>query len=144
MKTIGSRSTCPVGYTLDVFGDKWTLLLLRDMIFEGKNSWLEWKASAEHIAPSVLSDRVNLLMEEKYLIKKVSESNASKFHYFLTDKGLDLIPLMVELMEFGCRYNPQGGSAYWMKKIEASKKKTITELHEKMLSARQEAFPTAS
>jgi len=142
MKTIGSRSTCPVGYTLDLFGDKWTLLLLRDMIFADKNSWLEWRASDEHIAPSVLSDRVSLLLDENYLIKKVSESNASKFLYYLTDKGLDLIPLMVELMEFGCKYNPKGGSAYWMKKIEASKKKTIQELHEKMLAARIEAFPT--
>ncbi|WP_461072962.1 winged helix-turn-helix transcriptional regulator [Spirosoma horti] len=142
MKAIGSRSTCPVGYTLDVFGDKWTLLLLRDMIFDGKNSWLEWRASAEQIAPSVLSDRVNLLMNEKYLIKKVSDSNASKFLYYLTDKGLDLIPLMVELMAFGCRYNPQGGSAYWMKKIESDKNKTISELQEKMLAARQEAFPS--
>ena len=70
MKEIGSRSTCPVGYTLDIFGDRWTLLLLRDMIFEGKNSWLEWRASAEHIAPSVLSDRVSLLLDENYLIKR--------------------------------------------------------------------------
>ena len=142
MRTIGNRSTCPIGYTLDVFGDKWTLLLLRDMIFDGKNSWLEWKASAEGIAPSVLSDRVTLLMEENYLIKKVSENNASKFLYYLTDKGLDLIPLMVELMAFGCQYNPRGGSAYWMKRINVSKKKTITELREKMLNARQEAFPS--
>ena len=140
MKAIGSRSTCPVGYTLDVFGDRWTLLLLRDMVFEGKNSWLEWRASAEHIAPSVLSDRVSLLLDENYLIKKVSESNASKFLYYLTDKGLDLIPLMVELMELGSKYNPQGGSDYWMKKIESDKKKTISELHEKMLTARQVAF----
>ena len=50
---------------------------------------------------------------------------------------------MVELMELGCRYNPQGGSAYWMKKIESDKKKTIGELHEKMLAARQEAFPSS-
>ena len=143
MKEIGSRSTCPVGYTLDIFGDRWTLLLLRDMIFEGKNSWLEWRASAEHIAPSVLSDRVSLLLDENYLIKKVSDSNASKFLYYLTDKGLDLIPLMVELMELGCRYNPQGGSAYWMGKIESDKKKTISELHDKMLAARKAAFPSA-
>lgn len=143
MKTIGSRSTCPVGYTLDLFGDRWTLLILRDIIFEGKNSWLEWKASAEHIAPSVLSDRVNLLVDEKYIIKKISDSNASKFLYFLTDKGLDLIPVMIELMEFGCKHNPKGGSEYWMKRIGASKKKTIAELHAKMLTARLEAFPAS-
>jgi DNA-binding HxlR family transcriptional regulator len=142
MKTIGSRSACPVGYTLDIFGDKWTLLLLRDIVFEGKNSWLEWKASAENIAPSVLSDRVSLLMDENYLVKKVSDNNASKFLYYLTDKGLDLIPLMVELMEFGSRYSPQGGSTYWMKKIEASKKKTIKELQDKLLAARKNAFPS--
>ena len=140
MKTIGSRSSCPVGYTLDVFGDKWTLLLLRDMIFEGKNSWLEWKASDEKIAPSVLSDRVNLLVEENYITKKVSKNNASKFLYYLTDRGLDLIPLMVELMELGSKYNPQGGSEYWMKKIKASKEKTIKELHQRMLAEREQAF----
>ena len=115
-------------------------MILRDMIFSGKCSWLEWKASDEKIAPSVLSDRVNLLMEENYIIKKVSDTNASKFMFYLTDKGLDLIPLMIEIMTFGSKYNPQGGSVYWMKKIETNKKKTIRDLHKKMLDARLKAF----
>jgi len=140
MKTIGSRSTCPIGYSLDVFGDKWTLLLLRDMIFAEKCTWLEWKGAAEKIAPSVLSDRVSLLIDENFIVKKVSKTNASKFLFYLTDKGLDLVPLMVDLMEFGSKHNPAGGSDYWMKKITANKKKTIQELHEKMLAARLEAF----
>ncbi|WP_442587054.1 winged helix-turn-helix transcriptional regulator [Pedobacter sp. AW31-3R] len=140
MKTIGTRSTCPISYSLDIFGDKWTLLILRDMIFRDRNSWLEWKAADENIAPSVLTDRVNLLINQELIIKKVSPHNASKFLFYLSDKGLELIPLMVDIMEFGSRHHPDGGSKYWLKKIETSKKKTIAELREKMLAIREAAL----
>lgn len=140
MKTIGSRSDCPISYSLDIFGDKWTLLILRDMIFRDKNSWLEWKAADEKIAPTVLADRVNLLLSHELIVKKVSPNNASKFLYYLTDKGLDLIPLMVDIMEFGSRYHPDGGSKYWLKRIDTSKKKTILELRKKMMDSRIDAL----
>lgn len=140
MKTIGKRSDCAISYSLDLFGDKWTLLILRDIIFREKNSWLEWKNASEGIAPSVLTDRVSLLTNEGVIKKKTSESNASKFLYYLTDKGLDLIPLMVDMMEFGSVYHPDGGSQYWLKKIKSNKTKAVKELREKMMAARNEAF----
>ncbi|MCU7617741.1 helix-turn-helix transcriptional regulator [Chryseobacterium sp. PBS4-4] len=141
MKAIGKRSTCAISYSLDLFGDKWTLLILRDMIFSKKNSWLEWKNGYEGIAPSVLTDRVNLLTNEGVIMKKVSEKNASKFLYYLTNKGLDLIPLMVDLMEFGSTYHLEGGSKYWLEKIKKNKNKTIEDLRAEMITARNEAFP---
>ena len=140
MKEIGKRSNCAISYSLDLFGDKWTLLILRDIIFSGKNSWLEWKNASEGIAPSVLTDRVNLLMNEGLIKKKISDTNASKFLYYLTDKGLDLIPIMVDMMEFGSNYHPEGGSKYWLKKIKSSRAKTVQELREKMIVARNAAF----
>ena len=141
MKAIGKRSTCAISYSLDLFGDKWTLLILRDMIFSKKNSWLEWKNAYEGIAPSVLTDRVNILTNEGVIMKKVSEKNASKFLYYLTNKGLDLIPLMVDLMEFGSTYHLEGGSKYWLEKIKINKNKTIEDLRAEMITARNEAFP---
>ncbi|MCW3167606.1 helix-turn-helix transcriptional regulator [Chryseobacterium sp. 09-1422] len=141
MKEIGKRSTCAISYSLDLFGDKWTLLILRDMIFSKKNSWLEWKNAYEGIAPSVLTDRVNLLTNEGVIMKKVSEKNASKFLYYLTNKGLDLIPLMVDLMEFGSTYHLEGGSKYWLEKIKKNINKTIEDLRAEMITARNEAFP---
>lgn len=134
MKTSERRSTCPINYFVEIFGDKWMLLLLRDLMFEGKKSFLEFRASAEKISSAVLTEKLNTLLKEGIVSKVTSPKNASKFLYLLTDKGIELVPNMVEFLTWGSRYNPDGGPKLLLDRIKQSKKKAIIELQEKLKS----------
>ena len=137
MKTEERRSTCPINYSVEIFGDKWMLLLLRDLMFNGKNSFLEFRASAEKISTAVLTEKLNTLLNEGVVSKITSPKNASKFLYLLTDKGIELVPIMVEILNWGSRHNPDGGPKPLLDRIKQSKKKLIIELQEKLRSERR-------
>ncbi|MCC8409109.1 helix-turn-helix transcriptional regulator [Mucilaginibacter sp. UR6-1] len=137
MKTIERRSSCPINYSVEIFGDKWMLLLLRDLMFNGKNSFLEFRASDEKISSAVLTEKLNTLLNEGIVSKITSPKNASKFLYLLTDKGIEMIPFMVEFLNWGSRYNPDGGPKTLLEGIKKNKKKLITELQDKLRGQRQ-------
>ncbi|VAX08656.1 Transcriptional regulator, HxlR family [hydrothermal vent metagenome] len=98
---------CPITYALDIFGDKWSLIILRDMIFKDKKHYGEFLASAEKISTNILASRL-LKMESEGLISKMQDrDNLSKYIYQLTDKGKDLIPVMLEMVAWSVKHNPQ-------------------------------------
>ena len=78
MKPIKPRSGCPVSYTLDFFGDKWSLLIMRDMAIEGKVSYGEFLNSDEKIATNILADRLAMLEENGFITKNVAPDKKSK------------------------------------------------------------------
>jgi DNA-binding HxlR family transcriptional regulator len=104
MKEIKQRSTCPISTSLDVLGDKWTLLILRDMVFGGKSTYGQFLQSAEKIATNVLADRLAGLESQGILTKAVAADKKSKFTYRLTEKGVDTIPILVALLLWGARH----------------------------------------
>jgi DNA-binding HxlR family transcriptional regulator len=137
MKTADRRSNCPINYSVEIFGDKWMLLILRDIMFNGKNSFLEFRASDEKISSAVLTEKLNTLLEEGIVSKVTSPKNASKFLYLITDKGIGLVPIMVEFLEWGSTYNPDGGPKQWLERINQNKQKAIAELQDKLRSDRR-------
>ena len=104
-----SRSTCPVTFALDIFGDKWSLLILRDIVFKGKRHYREFLASPEKISTNILADRLKHLEATGLLSKARDMQNRSKFVYRLTDKGKDLLPLLLELIRWSATHDPQPG-----------------------------------
>ena len=106
MKELKQRSTCPVSTSLDVLGDKWTLLILRDIVFAGKSTYGQFLQSAEKIATNVLADRLAVLESQGILTKAVAADKKSKFTYRLTEKGIDTVPMIVELVLWGARHAP--------------------------------------
>ncbi len=106
MKQLKQRSACPVSSSLDILGDKWMLLLLRDMLFADKSTYGEFLQSAEKIATNILADRLALLESQELVSKEIAADKKSKFTYRLTEKGIDLLPVVVELMLWGTRYCP--------------------------------------
>ncbi len=132
MKPINSRSNCPISYSLDLFGDKWTLLILRDMILEDKSSFSEFMGSAEGIASNILINRLNTLHSQGFMTKRASSLNKSKFLYTLTDKGIDLVPLIVDLIEWGEKYNQTGEPKSVLNKLRKNRGKAIMEIQEKL------------
>jgi DNA-binding HxlR family transcriptional regulator len=77
------------------------------MIFDGKTAYVEFLASEEKIASNILNDRLKTLVNQGFLRKRVSPDNRSKFLYSLTEKAIDLFPLLMEYQSWGAKYNPQ-------------------------------------
>jgi len=97
MKKLSMRSDCPISCTLDLFGDKWSLLIMRDLLFFEINSFGEFLLSDEKIAKNILADRLTSLVELGFIIKEVSTQNKSKFLYYPTAKAIDLVPLLLQM-----------------------------------------------
>ena len=96
-------SGCPIDYALDLFGDRWTLLVIRDLLFVGKRHFKELMESPERIASNILTARLKKL-EERGLIERCADpDNRKQVIYTLTDKGRDLTPVLVELVRWGGR-----------------------------------------
>lgn len=106
----GRRSRCPIAFALDVFGDRWSLLVLRDVIFEGKTRFAEFAGAGERIATNVLADRLERLTDAGLLEKRPDGDDARRFVYAPTAKGLDLVPTMLELVRWSARHDPRTGA----------------------------------
>jgi DNA-binding HxlR family transcriptional regulator len=137
MRVMEQRSACPINYSLEIFGDKWTFLILRDIMFNEKYSFLEFRASEEKISSAVLTEKLNLLIREGIVFKKTSPQNASKFLYLLTDKGIDLAPIIIDFLEWGSRYSSYDGPLIWLERIKRNKKKAIADLQVKLRNERE-------
>ena len=95
------RSGCPICSALDVVGDKWSLLIIRDMLLKHKKTFKELSNSDERIAPSILSTRLKLLESYKLLAKTKLPENKKENIYLLTEKGIRLTPLVIEFSLWG-------------------------------------------
>jgi DNA-binding HxlR family transcriptional regulator len=101
-----TRSGCPINLTLEAVGDKWSLLVLRDMIFGGKRHFRELLASEEGISSNILADRLHSLTEEDILTRADDPSHKQKVIYSLTEKGIELLPILAAMSAWGVRYLP--------------------------------------
>lgn len=127
-----TRSDCPISCSLDVFGDKWSLLVIRDIMLRGKLSYSEFLESEEKIATNILANRLSVLEAEGILSRKVSPANKSKFIYSLTQKGIDLLPIIIEIMDWGAKYNVNCPRRELGKKIKKDKAAAVREYYAKL------------
>ena len=95
------RSGCPISSALDIVGDKWSLLIIRDMLIKHKKTFKEISESDERIAPSILSARLKLLESYKLIFKTKIPENKKENIYLLTEKGIRLTPIIIELSLWG-------------------------------------------
>ena len=95
------RSGCPISSALDVVGDKWSLLIIRDMLVKHKKTFREISNSDEKIAPSILSARLKLLESYKLIFKTKVPDNKKENIYLLTEKGIRLTPIIIEFSLWG-------------------------------------------
>lgn len=123
------RSGCPISYSLDYLGDKWTLLVVRDLVFMGKRHYSEFLRSDEGIATNVLADRLAKLEASGIIRKSADPENRAKTVYGLTEKGLDLIPVMLELVAWGAKYDPDTGAPQaFVQRLKEDRKGLIEEI----------------
>lgn len=98
-------SGCPVAFGLDTFGDRWSLLIIRDMMLNGKKTYGDFLDGEEAISTNILADRLKYLEAEGIVEKSRDPENRRSFIYSLTEKGRDLAPVVVEIIAWGGKYN---------------------------------------
>ena len=97
-----NRSTCPLVNILDILGDRWSFVVIRD-IFNGKKSFREFLSSPEKISTSVLTSRLQLMERAGIVQHVLSKKDKKVKHYYLTDKGIDLFPVLYEMVYWSKR-----------------------------------------
>ncbi|MES2102611.1 MAG: helix-turn-helix domain-containing protein [Pseudomonadota bacterium] len=107
MKRAENKSHCPVNFALETFGDAWSLLIVRDIVFWGKRTYGEFLDSSEGIATNVLATRLAHLEQRGVLSKGPHETDKRKDVYSLTEKGLGLIPILLEMSGWSAQYDAE-------------------------------------
>lgn len=94
-------SGCPIDYALDIFGDRWTLLVVRDLVFGGKCHFNEFSSSPERIASNILAARLKRLEQRGVITRRPDPGNRKQVVYELTEMGIDLVPVLIEIIRWG-------------------------------------------
>ncbi|MDW3206973.1 MAG: helix-turn-helix domain-containing protein [Alphaproteobacteria bacterium] len=133
--TATSGTGCPVFLGANIFGDRWTLLVLRDMMLHGRKTFGEFMESGEGISTNILASRLRTLEEEGIIWRRQDPQNRRSFHYGLTDKGLDLAPLMLEIIRWSGRHFAMNESRTALaERIETDREGLLREIRERALS----------
>jgi DNA-binding HxlR family transcriptional regulator len=104
-----AASACPINASLLVLGDRWSLLIVRDLLFAGYRTFNEFLHSGQGIATNILADRIKGLLDAEIISKEPDPDDGRKWIYRLTPKGVDLAPILLELSRWGSTY--EGGVA---------------------------------
>lgn len=125
------RSDCPINYSLQMLGDSWSLLIIRDIIFAGKKTFGEFLSSDEGIARNILTNRLTNLVQNGIIVKGPHPTDKRKEIYSLSDKGLDLIPILLELSAWGAKNEPKTASNYtWVENMQMEKEELIAHIRQ--------------
>ena len=123
------RSHCPIGFALDVFGDKWTLMIVRDLLFKGKRRYGEFADSEEGIATNILADRLAKLESHGLITRVVDPSGARSRAYALTDKAIDLTPMLVEMILWSAKHDPKSAADRgFVRRARADREQLLAEI----------------
>jgi DNA-binding HxlR family transcriptional regulator len=115
-------SGCPITFGLDTFGDRWTLLIIREIMLRGKRTYSEFLLAEEGIASNILVDRLKLLEADGIVEKTRDPKNRRSFLYTLTQKGRDLAPILLEIIIWSGTYNDQSNASHdVLKKVQADR-----------------------
>jgi DNA-binding HxlR family transcriptional regulator len=131
------RSSCPISYVLDILGDKWTLLVIRDLAFARKRYFRDFLASSEKIASNILADRLKTLAASGIVSRRPDPANARNIIYELTEKGEDLIPALLELGHWGAKHDAETGAPmHYIRRIEKDREGLIAEIKSSLKAER--------
>jgi DNA-binding HxlR family transcriptional regulator len=121
------RSGCPVSISLEIFGDRWSLLIIRDLMVRGYRTFKEFQNSGEGIATNILADRLERLERSGILSAEVDQEDARRVNYRLTEKGVDLAPVMLELLIWGARHEKTGAPCAVIEHLGRNREQVLAE-----------------
>ena len=135
MKVLKRKSDCPIHFGLELFGDRWTLLIIRDIMFKGKHYFGDFINAEEKIATNLLADRLTMLEKEGIISKSQDKDHRQKIVYTLTLKGIDLIPVLVEIIMWSAKYDKHSGvEQEFVKSYRKDRETLIRQISKKLLS----------
>jgi DNA-binding HxlR family transcriptional regulator len=121
------RSGCPVSISLDLLGDRWSLLIVRDLMVRGYRTFREFLNSGEGIATNILADRLKKLEAGGILYTEPAVDDGRSAHYRLTEKGIALAPVLLELLIWGARHEPTGAPCAVIDHLEQNRAAVLEE-----------------
>ena len=142
MKTEGERlcdwveklpEACPLNVSLELLGDRWSLLIIRDLMFHGFCTYKEFLGSKEGIATNILADRLRRLEAFGIISTQREAKDRRKLIYRLTAKGIDLAPVLVELILGGARYEETAAPRALIRRMEKQREELLSELRQRWL-----------
>lgn len=110
-----------------MFGDRWSLLIVRDLMVRGLRTFKEFQKSGEKIATNILSDRLLRLEASEIIVPEPDESDRRRINYRLTKKGIDLAPVLLELLVWGAKHEQTAASCALLENIENNRDKVLAE-----------------
>ena len=133
MKSVERRSDCPISSSLDIFGDRWSLLLVRDLMLHKTRTYGDFAKSEEKIATNILANRLQVLEENGIIVKLPYPDNKVKGLYQLSRKGVDLVPAIIEIALWGGKYvtNTEDSSPF-LKEVRKNKTKFLKNVMDRL------------
>ncbi|MBD8081905.1 winged helix-turn-helix transcriptional regulator [Chryseobacterium caseinilyticum] len=138
MPSSKKRSDCPISSSLDVWGDKWSLLIVRDLMFKKQSTYGEFLKSDEKIATNILASRLLMLEENGIISKQDHPDSKAKVLYKLTEKGIHLLPLLIEINLWAEKYSEIPESQKMI--LNAVKKDKVGFIEEKIGELKREVL----
>jgi DNA-binding HxlR family transcriptional regulator len=121
------RSGCPLSTSLDIFGDRWSLLIVRDMMVRGYRTFKEFQTAGEGIATNILSDRLEKLQAVGILCTEPDPEDGRKIHYRLTEKGIDLAAVLLEIVVWGAQHEKTATPAVLVQRMTEHREAFLAE-----------------
>jgi DNA-binding HxlR family transcriptional regulator len=122
------RSGCPVSISLEIFGDRWSLLIVRDLMVRGFRTFKQFQQSGEKIATNILADRLRKLEAAGIITAETQPADARRVNYRLTEKGIDLAPVMLELLLWGARHEQTQAPRAFIAQAEKNREELLREV----------------
>jgi len=123
------KSHCPINYAQESFGDRWSLLIIRDLMFKGKKYYGDFLNSDEKISTNILANRLEKLEAMKLIVKTPDKDNRSKNIYTLTQKGVDLMPMLLEMIIWSAKYDTKTEAPRkFINRLEKNRESLMNEL----------------
>ena len=122
------RSGCPVSISLEVFGDRWSLLIIRDLMVRGLRTFKAFQESGEGIATNILADRLQRLEAAGMITAETEETDARRVNYRLTEKGIDLAPVLLELLIWAARHEDTAAPCVLIDNMEKNREQVLAEV----------------
>ena len=122
------RSLCPVSISLEIFGDRWSLLIIRDLMVRGFHTFKDFQQSGEGIATNILADRLRKLESAAIVVAEPDGADGRKLNYRLTEKGIDLAPVLLELLIWAALHEQTGANCALVERMAANRAEILTEV----------------
>ena len=127
------RSGCPVSIGLEKFGDRWSLLVIRDLMVRGFRTFKEFQESGEGIASNILTDRLQRLQAAGIITAEEDRTDGRRANYRLTEKGIDLAPVLLELLIWGARHENTAAPCAVIEKMASNRQQVLSEVRRRWL-----------